>query len=169
MEEEKKDLQDPKLADDQTSENESENTESSVEDTAKELASFKAQKEHFRTKSQKLQEALDAANEKEVPKQEAPKLSDTDRFDILDFSIAHKEVNHEEVIKIQKYASALGLSMEDAYKDDFIMAGIEKRIKAEASEGADVNSNRSPRNKAKSVQYKSGMSRDEFKKLVESQ
>ena len=88
---------------------------------------------------------------------------------ILDFSYDHKEITREEAKKIQKYASALGLSMEEAYKDEFIMAGIEKRIKAEASEEANVNSNRSPRHKTKSTQYKQGMSREDFKKLVESQ
>ena len=171
MEDEKKETQDANIEEDKTSKNEEEiDSIEDIEQLKKDFKTSVIQKTKLRTKNIELQKALDEIEPKKETKEEKkPSLPDNDRLDILDFSYDHKEITREEAKKIQKYASALGLSMEEAYKDEFIMAGIEKRIKAEASEGADVNSNRSPRIKAKSVQYKPGMSRDEFKKLVESQ
>ena len=160
MEEEKKESLEPNIEEDKTLKN-GETIKEPQEDIAKKIASLEAQKEHWRNKYDKVAESI----KDDEPEEKKPNLPN-DRLDVLDFSDLHRDINREEVIKIQKYASALGVSMEDAYKDDFIQAGIEKRKKTEASENAGVNSNRSPRSKAKSIQYKQGMSKDEFKKLL---
>ncbi len=166
MEDEKKDLQDPKLADDQTSKNETE-AESSNEDMAKELASFKAQKEHFRTKYQKAQELLDTLDEKEPTKEVKSNVPDNDRLDIIDFSVIHRDLDRDDVLKINKYAKSLGITMEQALEDDFVKAGLEKKTKDRASEEAKFDSNRSPRSKSgKKIEYYNGMPDAEFKKAA---
>lgn len=165
MEEEKKEVLEPNKADDKTS-----NNEEATEDVAKKLASLEAQKEHFRDKYNKLKEVLENVSfDEEEKKEETPKpnISENDRLDILDFSIQHRELEREDVLKISKYAKSLGISMEQALKDDFIQAGIEKKSKEKASQDASINSTRSPRsNTGKEVKYKAGMSRDEFKNLL---
>lgn len=169
MEEEKKELQTPSSVEDKTSEN-----EDATEDVAKKIASLEAQKEHFRNKYLKAKEVLsnvtfddEEEDTKEVTKKE--NLPENDRLDILDFSIQHKDLDREDVLKINKYAKSLGITMEQALEDEFIKAGIESKSKKKASEDASINSNRSPRgNSNKKVEYKSGMSRDDFKNLLKN-
>lgn len=168
MEEEKKEVLEPNKADDQTSKNEEAGSD---EDLAKKIASLEAQKEHFRKKYQKAKEILsnvsfdDEEEEKEETKK--PSLPENDRLDILDFSIQHKDLDRDDVLKINKYAKSLGISMEQALQDDFILAGIEKKKEKRASEEASFESNRSPRSKSnKSIKYKPNMGREEFKKLL---
>jgi outer membrane protein assembly factor BamA len=165
MEEEKK-VEDTTLgvSEDKTSQN---------EDLAKKIASLEAQKEHFRKKYQQAKEVLsnvsfdDEEEEKKEVKEVKSNVSENERLDILDFSIQHKELTRDDVLKINKYAKSLGITMEQALQDDFIKAGVEDSKKRQASSEAQFDSNRSPRSKSsKKLQYKPNMTRDEFKNLL---
>lgn len=169
MEDKTKETQDANIEEDKTSKNEELDEASidsidDIEKLRKDLKTMAIQKEKYRSQLNSLKKEEDTKEEK---KEVISNVSENERLDILDFSIQHKDLERDAIVKINKYAKSLGISMEQALEDDFIKAGIEANRQKRASEEASFDSNRSPRSSGgKKLVYKQNMTDEEFKKLA---
>ena len=165
-EEEILETQEPNTEKDKTLNEEEATDDVSIEETddvetlKKQLKSALAQKEHFRKK---------ATQPKETPKEEKKPVnfSDKERVDIIEFATFHKDLNREDIEQVSTLAKGLKVSLEDAYKHPILSAYFEKINKEKQSKEATVHSTRSPKLNSKGFEIKSGMSREEHKKLFE--